>query len=102
VRLLFQPAEEGLGGAVQTIEAGALDGIDEIYAYHNSPEEEFGKVYCPNREIMAHRAGFTVTVTGTGGHGAYPEHSTDPILAATQMITTLTNIPARILSCFKC
>jgi hippurate hydrolase len=83
IRMLFQPAEEGFGGAVPTIEHGVLEGIDEIYAYHNTPEEELGKIYCPDREIMAHRAGFTITVTGKGGHGAYPHLAVDPILAAT-------------------
>jgi metal-dependent amidase/aminoacylase/carboxypeptidase family protein len=65
------------------ISAGVLDGVDAIYAYHCTPHEEFCKVVCPDREVLAHVGEFTVTVKGRGGHGAYPHLNKDPIIAAT-------------------
>jgi metal-dependent amidase/aminoacylase/carboxypeptidase family protein len=65
------------------IDEGALEGIDEVYGYHNTPREDLGKVFCPDTEIMAHVTQYRVTVKGKGGHGGYPQNAVDPIICAT-------------------
>lgn len=72
VRLIYQPAEEGPGGATRMIQDGALGGVDEVYGFSNSPLYDLGHVFCPDNDIMAQSTLFHVTVTGKGGHGAYP------------------------------
>jgi hippurate hydrolase len=65
------------------IDEGALDGVDEVYGFHNSPRHPFGKLFCPDRAICASVTPITVTVRGKGGHGGYPQNATDPIICAT-------------------
>jgi hippurate hydrolase len=82
VRLLFQPAEEGPGGAKPMINEGVMKGVDEVYGYHNSPTIPFGKLFCPDRELMAAVTPVRVVVRGKGGHGGYPQKAIDPITCA--------------------
>lgn len=72
VRLLYQPAEEGPGGAKRMIDEGALEGVDEVYGLHNTPLLDLGQIFCPDHAIMSHPSFFTIKVKGKGGHGAYP------------------------------
>ena len=97
VRIIFQPAEEGLGGARPMIEAGCLNGVDEIYGLHNW-QGEFGVIsVCPG-PLMAHATHFKITVQGCGGHGSTPERTIDPIVAAAAVIGSLQNIVSRNIS----
>lgn len=98
VTLLFQPAEEGGHGAKRMIEEGALEGVDEIYGWHNWPAIPFGKALCPDGAVMAGNGTFRITVKGRGGHASQPEACRDPILAAAAITLALQQIVSRRLS----
>jgi len=98
VTLLFQPAEEGGHGAREMINEGALDGIDEIYGWHNWPAIPFGKLVCPDDIVMCGNGTFTITVTGKGGHASQPELCRDPVLAASASTLALQQIVSRRLA----
>jgi amidohydrolase len=85
---IFQPAEELLGGAKPMIEAGVLDNprVDEIYGLHLTTQDPAGSVNVRRGPTMASGDGFTVEVTGKGGHGAYPHLSVDPMTAAAHIL----------------
>jgi amidohydrolase len=85
---IFQPAEELLGGAKPMIEAGVLDNprVDEIYGLHLTTQNPAGSVNVRRGPAMASGDGFTVEVTGKGGHGAYPHLSVDPMTAAAHIL----------------
>jgi amidohydrolase len=95
VRLLFQPAEEGPGGAPVMIEEGALAGVDEIYGLHNWPGFPLGTLRTVTGACMATVAIFEITVHGKGGHAAQPQQAIDPVLAAAHVVTALQSIVAR-------
>ena len=95
VTLIFQPAEEGGHGALKMIEDGALEGIDEIYGWHNWPALKFGTAICPNGAVMSGNASFHVKVQGEGGHASQPEACRDPVLAASAMNLNLQQIISR-------
>jgi metal-dependent amidase/aminoacylase/carboxypeptidase family protein len=85
---IFQPAEELLGGAKPMIEAGVLDNprVDEIYGLHLTTQDAAGSVNVRRGPTMASGDGFSVEVTGKGGHGAYPHLSVDPMTAAAHIL----------------
>ena len=95
VSLLFQPAEEGGHGAKRMIEEGALDGVDEIYGWHNWPAIPFGKAVCPVGPVMAANGTFAITVRGEGGHASQPELCRDPVLAASAITLAIQQIVSR-------
>ncbi|OQS06257.1 amidohydrolase family protein [Thraustotheca clavata] len=97
VRLLFQPAEEGGFGAVKMIEDGCLKGVDEIYGYHND-SDPFGSIVVKSGPFMAHSCRFYITINGPGGHGSAPHFTSDPIIAAAQMIMSMQSIVSRNIS----
>ena len=74
VVFIFQPAEELLSGAKPMIEAGVLDNprVDEIYGLHLTTQDRAGSVNVRRGPTMASGDGFSIEVTGKGGHGAYP------------------------------
>lgn len=98
VTLLFQPAEEGGHGARELIRAGALDGIDVIYGWHNWPAIPFGEIVCPDGLIMCGNGIFEITVQGRGGHASQPELCADPVLAAAAITVNLQQIVSRRLA----
>lgn len=67
IRLIYQPAEEGIGGADKMIEKGCLEGIQEIYAIHNVNLSPIGCVGVKPGVMMAGSEGFDITITGMGG-----------------------------------
>ncbi|WP_372865077.1 N(2)-acetyl-L-2,4-diaminobutanoate deacetylase DoeB2 [Spongiibacter sp.] len=95
--LIFQPAEEGGHGAREMIRDGALDGVDEIYGWHNWPAIPFGKLVCPDDIVMCGNGIFTITVNGEGGHASQPELCRDPVLAASAITLALQQIISRRL-----
>lgn len=97
VTLLFQPAEEGGHGAREMINDGALEGIDQIFGWHNWPAIPFGKLLCPDGIVMCGNGTFTITVTGKGGHASQPELCRDPVLAASAITLDLQQIVSRRL-----
>jgi amidohydrolase len=103
VKLVFQPAEEGLGGAERMIEDGVLlrpkpDVVLSLHVWNEKPVGWIGIVPGP---IMAAADTFSVKIIGKGGHGAVPNLCNDPILAASQVINLLQGIVSRNVSPLK-
>lgn len=98
VRLLFQPGEEVAKGALQMIEEGALDGVDEIFGMHVMGNYPTGKIAIGSGPRMASCDGFTIKVKGKGGHGAAPNLAIDSILAASAIVMNLQSIVSRELA----
>jgi amidohydrolase len=88
VRLLFQPAEEGVrgGGARVMIEEGVLEGVDEVYGLHTWPGWPKGELRTAAGPIMARVDTFKIHVHGKGGHGSQPELCRDPITAGCYLV----------------
>jgi hippurate hydrolase len=94
---VFQPAEEGLGGARAMIADGLFDRwpMDEIYGLHNSPYTGPGVVTIKPGTAMAGADFFDITLRGRGAHGASPQHSADPIVAGAALVSALQTIVSR-------
>jgi amidohydrolase len=103
IKLIFQPAEEGLGGAEQMIADGVLNSPqpDIVLALHVWNEKPVGWIGIVPGPVMAAADTFTVKITGKGGHGAVPNLCNDPILAAAQVINLLQGIVSRNVSPLK-
>lgn len=97
VALIFQPAEEGGGGAGVMVEEGILErfGINQVYALHNVPGVPVGQFYTTPGPIMAAVDTFEIFIRGDGGHGAYPQDTKDPIVAAVGMVSAIQTIVSR-------
>ncbi|HUS47846.1 MAG TPA: amidohydrolase [Phycisphaerae bacterium] len=101
VKLIFQPAEEGRGGAREVIADGALDEtvggvkVGMIFGLHGWPSLESGTVATREGAVMARADSFRITVRGRGGHGAMPQTAADPVLAAAHVVTAIQSIVAR-------
>jgi amidohydrolase len=97
VVLIFQPAEEGPGGALPMIEAGVLDdpAVDAIAMLHVDPRFETGTIGITPGPVCAAADEFHVTIDGRGGHGAYPHTAVDAIPCAAATVLALQNIAAR-------
>lgn len=97
LKFMFQPAEEGLGGALAMIAGGVLEDPkpDVALAMHLWSPVPVGKMRVVEGPTMASSSVFTITVEGKGGHGAAPHLATDPILAAAQIVVALQSIVSR-------
>lgn len=97
VALIFQPAEEGGGGAGVMVDEGMLERfkIDQVYALHNVPGLPVGQFQTVPGPIMAAVDTFYITVKGRGGHGAYPQDTIDPLIAAVGMVQAIQTIISR-------
>lgn len=97
LKFLFQPAEEGLGGALAVMAGGALENPrpDVALAMHLWSPVPLGKTRVVEGPAMASSSVFTITVEGKGGHGAAPHLATDPIIAAAQIVVALQSIVSR-------
>jgi amidohydrolase len=97
VVLLFQPAEEGPGGAEPMIAEGALDDpkVEAVAMLHVDPRLEPGQIGVTPGPVNASADEFHIAVEGRGGHGAYPHTAADTIPATAAMILALQNIAAR-------
>ena len=97
VALIFQPAEEGGGGAGVMVEEGVLDRfhIKEVYALHNAPGAPVGSFYTNPGPLMAAVDTFHIHITGRGGHGALPHETADPIVAAVGIVNAIQTIVSR-------
>ncbi|NET45277.1 M20 family metallopeptidase [Okeania sp. SIO2B3] len=97
VKIIFQPAEEGPGGAKPMIEAGVLknpdvDAIIGLHLWNNLP---LGTVGVRSGALMAATERFNCTILGKGGHGAMPHQTVDSVVVAAQIINALQTIVAR-------
>lgn len=101
VVLIFQPAEEGDGGAQGMIAEGALDGVGAIFAGHIDRNYELDDIVVQPGLISAFTDEFTIELHGQGGHAAKPHETADCILAASQLIANIQSIVAReVHPCF--
>lgn len=94
---IFQPAEEGLGGARAMLADGLFQRFpcDELYGLHNSPYDTFGRVSVRPGLAQAGAGFFDIEIIGHGAHGAMPQMSRDPVPAAGLLIGALQQIVAR-------
>jgi amidohydrolase len=95
VRLLFQPAEEAIGGAKVMIEEGALEGVEMALGFHNSPDMAVGTFGYTRGPALAAADTFDIVVTGRSGHAAAPHTTVDPIVAAAHLVTQLQTVVSR-------
>ncbi len=103
VKLLFQPAEEGLGGAEPMIRQGALRDPDVncIFGLHLWNPLPVGTIGVRPGPMMASADEFTVTVKGRGGHGAIPQQAVDAVVVASHIVTLLQTIVSRSIDPLK-
>ncbi len=94
---LFQPDEEGRGGARRMIEAGALDGVDAVFGAHVSPELPLGDVGVRYGKFYAASDTFQIVVHGAGAHAAEREKGVDALGAAAELATRLIALPGAVL-----
>ena len=97
VHFIFQPAEEGLGGAQAMIADGLFERFpcDAIFGMHNRPGLALGKFAVRSGPMMAGGAFFDIDITGKGAHGARPETGVDSVVVAAHITTALQTIVAR-------
>jgi hippurate hydrolase len=97
VHFIFQPAEEGLGGARAMIKDGLFQKFpcDEVYGLHNAPDLNHGEIAILPGPAMAGADFFDITINGYGAHGAMPNFSKDPIVIAMSLGQALQTIVSR-------
>lgn len=92
VRFLFQPDEEGCGGAQRFVDAGCLHGVDAVFGAHVSPELPLGSVGIRYGKFYAASDTFSITIRGKSAHGAEPEKGIDALQAAAQLAARLVSL----------
>lgn len=95
--LIFQPAEEGLGGARRMLVEGLFRRFpcDEIYGFHNAPNGKPGRFALRKGPAMAGASFFDITVSGKGSHAAMPHESRDALFAAAALVQLLQSVVSR-------
>jgi amidohydrolase len=88
IKLVFQPAEEGAGGALPMIEEGIMENphVDAAFALHVEPLENVGNIQIKNGSIMASPDDFEIIIHGVGGHGAHPEECVNPLSVGARIL----------------
>ncbi|CAJ96535.1 Metal-dependent amidase/aminoacylase/carboxypeptidase [Cupriavidus necator] len=97
LNLIFQPAEEGLGGAKKMMEDGLFRKYpcDAVFAMHNVPGTASGRLLLREGAAQASADNVTITLEGVGGHAAIPHHAADPVVAGASIVMALQTIVAR-------
>lgn len=100
IHLIFQPAEEGAGGAWHMVQEGLFERfpVEAVFAFHNLPGLELGHIKTRPGPITARIDIGQIRVTGKGGHGAMPHLATDPVVAGASIIMALQTIISRNLN----
>jgi hippurate hydrolase len=95
--VIFQPAEEGGAGAKAMVDDGLMEdfAIEEVYALHNAPKLDVGKMAIRKGAAMASADFFVLKLEGRGGHAAFPHHCVDVIVAGAQIVAALQTIVSR-------
>ncbi len=100
VRFMFQPGEEGSGGAALMIDEGVLDDVDAAFAIHIAPNVPSGIVAWRPGAAMASADELTITVTGRGGHASSPHWALDPVPVACELVLALQSMITRTVDAF--
>ena len=95
IKFIFQPAEEGYGGAKFMIDDGAIDNVDEIYGLHVWNYQKSGTVGVQSGPVMAAADMFTIIIEGIGGHGATPQGTVDCVVVSSYLIQAIQTIVSR-------
>ncbi len=97
LNLIFQPAEEGGGGAVRMMADGLFEQhpCDAVFAMHNMPGTPVGHFVFRDGAAMASSDYVTLRIHGTGGHGAMPHQAADPVVAAASIVMALQTVVSR-------
>ncbi|MEE8342040.1 MAG: amidohydrolase [Candidatus Neomarinimicrobiota bacterium] len=95
IRFIFQPAEEGEGGAQYMIADGCLENVDEIYGMHLWNYQPYGEIGVKSGAVMAAADIIDITIKGIGGHGATPQGTVDAIVTASNLIMNFQTIVSR-------
>ena len=100
IKLIFQPAEENLSGALRMLQSAVLENpaVDAIMALHCWPELPAGAIGLKKGSFMASSDNLDITIIGKAGHAAHPHKCVDPIVIAGQVLTCLQTIVAREIS----
>ncbi|MBW3625380.1 MAG: amidohydrolase, partial [Armatimonadetes bacterium] len=95
IRFIFQPSEENVQGARAMIEEGVMNGVEGIIALHDWNDTEPGNISIKSGPILASADTFILTITGQGGHAAYPHLAVDPIMVGAQLVASLQTLVSR-------
>ena len=95
IKFIFQPREEGFGGAKFMIDDGALEGVEEIYGLHVWNYQESGTIGLKSGPVMAAADKFEIIINGIGGHGAAPQGTVDCVVVSSYLIQSLQTIVSR-------
>lgn len=100
IRFLFQPSEEASdeenkSGGIRMVEEGVLDDLDAVIALHVASDLPAGGIMIDGGHVTAAEDSFFITITGTGGHGAYPHQTIDPTFILPQVLNAINGIRAR-------
>ena len=101
IHFMFQPGEEGFGGAATMIEEGVLDGVDAAFALHISPNVPTGLVAGRPGPLLASTDDFEIVVRGRGGHASTPHFGNDPIPVACEIVTAMQTFVTRRVEAFN-
>ena len=95
VKFIFQPGEESADGAKKILDTGVLDDVDAIFGIHNVSDSEVGIMGIKTGAMTAAVDRFEINITGIGSHAAKPEKGIDPIIIASNIVTSLQTIISR-------
>ncbi|ONK71317.1 uncharacterized protein A4U43_C04F7220 [Asparagus officinalis] len=95
VKLVFQPAEEGLAGGYHVLQEGVLDDLEGIFCIHVDPRIPTGSISSRPGPYLAASGRFVATIRGKGGHAAFPHKAVDPLVAASFAILSLQQLISR-------
>ena len=98
VRFLFQPDEEGDGGAQRMVDEGCMEGVTAVFGAHVAPELPVGKVAVHAGSAYAASNPFDIIIRGQSAHGAEPHLGADAIVAASAMVSALQTLVSRAVS----
>jgi amidohydrolase len=101
VKFIFQPAEEGSGGANLMVKEGVMEGVDGVIGLHLMSNYVSGRVGVRAGPVFASADGFVLSVKGKGGHAAMPHSAVDPIVISGYIITALQTLMSRECSPFS-